>query len=197
MAQTTLLDELVTLGSGRTLESKLSDFVSCIDYGASTTGTAAANTTAINSAMSAASVGGGFVVVPPHVSYTESSLVMFDAVVLIIFGVNSTVTFLTKNKGDAIGAAGGIVIKSQGDTGVLLKASDYGVTAEPLIQVCDATTGDAAAVEAKFFEGTEISDPTAPSANKGRLYFKDNGAGKTQLVARFPTGAVQVIATEP
>jgi hypothetical protein len=46
-------------------------------------------------------------------------------------------------------------------------------------------------------EGTEMSDPAAPSANMGRLYFRDNGAGKTQLVVRFPTGAVQVIATEP
>jgi len=49
----------------------------------------------------------------------------------------------------------------------------------------------------QFIEGKEISDPAAPATNFGRLYFKDNGAGKTQLVARFPTGAVQVIATEP
>lgn len=48
-----------------------------------------------------------------------------------------------------------------------------------------------------FIEGDEISDPAAPAANKGRVYFKDNGAGKTQYVVRFPTGAVQVIATEP
>lgn len=44
---------------------------------------------------------------------------------------------------------------------------------------------------------TEISDPAAPAANRARLYMRDNGAGKTQLVARFPTGAIQVIATEP
>jgi len=49
----------------------------------------------------------------------------------------------------------------------------------------------------EYWEGDEIADPAAPAANKGRLYFKDNGAGKTQLVVRFPTGAVQVIATEP
>jgi len=46
-------------------------------------------------------------------------------------------------------------------------------------------------------EMTEISAPAAPAANKGRLYVRDNGAGKTQLVVLFPTGAVQVIATEP
>jgi hypothetical protein len=29
------------------------------------------------------------------------------------------------------------------------------------------------------------------------LYAKDNGSGKTQLVVRFASGAVQVLATEP
>ena len=48
-----------------------------------------------------------------------------------------------------------------------------------------------------YHEFTERSDPSAPSTNNVRLYAKDNGAGKTQLVARFPTGAVQVLATEP
>lgn len=47
------------------------------------------------------------------------------------------------------------------------------------------------------FEFTEISDPSAPASNKARLYVKDNGSGKTQIAVRFPTGAVQVIATEP
>jgi hypothetical protein len=48
-----------------------------------------------------------------------------------------------------------------------------------------------------FWEAPEITDPAAPATNHGRLYFRDNGAGKTQVVARFPTGAIQVIATEP
>lgn len=48
-----------------------------------------------------------------------------------------------------------------------------------------------------WFELGEIADPAAPMANKGRLYVRDNGAGKSQVVVRFPTGAVQVIATEP
>ena len=47
------------------------------------------------------------------------------------------------------------------------------------------------------FEGPEITNPPAPGVNKGRMYFRDNGAGKTQLVVVFNTGAVQVIATEP
>lgn len=43
----------------------------------------------------------------------------------------------------------------------------------------------------------EISDPAAPPSNFARLYARDDGGGKTQLVVRFNTGAVQVIATEP
>lgn len=41
------------------------------------------------------------------------------------------------------------------------------------------------------------ADPAAPADNIARLYTRDNGADKTQLVVRFPTGAIQVIATEP
>jgi hypothetical protein len=48
-----------------------------------------------------------------------------------------------------------------------------------------------------FMELRESGDFTAPSANGARIYCKDNGAGKTQIVARFNTGAVQVLATEP
>ena len=35
-----------------------------------------------------------------------------------------------------------------------------------------------------------------PSADRGRIYLKDNGAGKTQLVVKFATGADIVLATE-
>jgi len=53
-------------------------------------------------------------------------------------------------------------------------------------------------VGARYFELGELAaDAPAPGANRGRLFVRDNGAGKTQLCARFPSGAVQVIATEP
>ena len=53
-------------------------------------------------------------------------------------------------------------------------------------------------VGAKHFELTELAaDAAAGAANSARLYVRDNGSGKTQLVVRFATGAVQVIATEP
>lgn len=48
-----------------------------------------------------------------------------------------------------------------------------------------------------YYQMDKITDPAAPAANKGVFYIRDNGGGKMQLVARFPTGAIQVIATEP
>ena len=46
-------------------------------------------------------------------------------------------------------------------------------------------------------QGKEMVDPDAPATNQGIVYLKDNGSGKTQLVVRFNTGAVQQLAIEP
>ena len=43
----------------------------------------------------------------------------------------------------------------------------------------------------------QASAPSAPSANRGRLYVEDNGSGKSRFMVRFPSGAAQVVATEP
>jgi len=40
-------------------------------------------------------------------------------------------------------------------------------------------------------------DPAAPAANSGRLFLKDDGAGKTELYVIFATGAAQLIASQP
>lgn len=53
------------------------------------------------------------------------------------------------------------------------------------------------AVGARHFEIAEMTAPAAPGADKARLYVEDNGSGKTRLVVKFPTGAAQVLATEP
>lgn len=39
--------------------------------------------------------------------------------------------------------------------------------------------------------------PGAPPANSARVYLLDNGAGKTQLLVQFATGAAIVLATQP
>lgn len=43
----------------------------------------------------------------------------------------------------------------------------------------------------------EVTAPAAPAANTVIIYAQDNGGGKTQLMARFPTGAAQQLAIEP
>jgi hypothetical protein len=48
----------------------------------------------------------------------------------------------------------------------------------------------------KYLEILERADPANGPADSGRLYCRDNGAGKTQLCIRFNTGAAIVIATQ-
>lgn len=50
---------------------------------------------------------------------------------------------------------------------------------------------------AGYAELNEMTAPANAAANKCRLFAEDNGAGKTRLVVIFPSGAAQVIATEP
>ncbi len=88
------------------------------------------------------------------------------------------------------------------NTGLLRDAS-----ANPAIARA-ATTGFNVNATGTFLNGTatvssgnilftERADPAAPAANQCALYAKDSGAGKTQLAARFNSGAVQVPAVEP
>jgi hypothetical protein len=48
-----------------------------------------------------------------------------------------------------------------------------------------------------FVELAEIVTPAAPGGNRGRLFMRDNGSGKTQLCVKFPTGGTIVLATQP
>lgn len=43
----------------------------------------------------------------------------------------------------------------------------------------------------------EITDAAAPAADMGVIYFREGAGSKTELVARFPTGAIQQLAIEP
>jgi len=65
-----------------------------------------------------------------------------------------------------------------------------------------AQTGDASIstlhhLASGYYEGTEMTPPAAGAVNTGRLYFDDNGAGKTRLMCLFNTGAAQQIAIQP
>jgi hypothetical protein len=59
----------------------------------------------------------------------------------------------------------------------------------------DGTADQAVGAHAVSF--TEMTDPAAPAANNVVLFARDNGSGKTQLCARFATGAIQEVAIEP
>ena len=48
-----------------------------------------------------------------------------------------------------------------------------------------------------YIAGTEQTAPAAPAANGYRIFAQDNGAGKTQLMVIFASGAAQQIAIEP
>lgn len=52
-------------------------------------------------------------------------------------------------------------------------------------------------VGTNFYEGIESTAPAAPAANGYRIYAQDNGAGKTQLMVIFSSGAAQQIAIQP
>jgi hypothetical protein len=43
----------------------------------------------------------------------------------------------------------------------------------------------------------KVPAPTNSPANTGRIFVRDNGSGKMQFCAIFPSGAIQTIATEP
>lgn len=62
-----------------------------------------------------------------------------------------------------------------------------------IIQVSGNTSGTAGA----GLELIERTAPSAPASDRVRIYAEDDGAGKTRLMALFPTGAAQQIAIEP
>lgn len=47
------------------------------------------------------------------------------------------------------------------------------------------------------FDIPEMAEPAAPAANMVRFFGKDNGSGKTQLMAKFNTGSAVQVAIQP
>lgn len=191
--------QLVETPAGRTQEAKNADIISAVDYGAATTNTALANTTAINAAIVAAVASGGcgFVIIPPGISFTESSLVMTDAVILLVFEASGRLQILTADTGAVLpNSEGGICIRQQNHNGVFLRGVDYDVSADPVAQIVDYLNGDVAALEAKFLQLGENTSMTAPPSNKVRFYTEDDGSGNTQVMLLFPTGSAVRVAKQ-
>jgi lysophospholipase L1-like esterase len=76
---------------------------------------------------------------------------------------------------------------SSGTVGIGVRPTAAG----PRLQVAGSIYSDTG------FYGTEVTAPSAPAANGFRLFAQDNGAGKTQLMVLFATGAAQEIAIQP
>lgn len=72
----------------------------------------------------------------------------------------------------------------------LQAAYDAGVNAADLVAMLTGTGSDIGVTL------VNRAAPDAPAATKVILYARDTG-GKVELVARFPTGAVQQVAIEP
>lgn len=102
---------------------------------------------------------------------------------------------------DTIGIGDGPLIEADHGigigTGVWVKA-----THEKSIALgYNATTSDAlqlAVAPGMYLDFDEFGNvPANADAGHGRLFLQDDGSGKMQFAAIFPSGAIQVIATEP
>lgn len=67
-----------------------------------------------------------------------------------------------------------------------------------IVAVGTGAAGNASGeLRAAILSGQEIAAPAAPAADGFRIFAQDNGAGKTQLMVIFATGAAQQIAIQP
>ena len=76
-------------------------------------------------------------------------------------------------------------------------AATMNVSAKSIDLEAGTFTLDSIDASGSFIQLTERTAPAAPAANKVRIYAVDNGAGKTQLMAIFGSGAAQQLAIEP
>lgn len=88
----------------------------------------------------------------------------------------------------------GVLVKAGVPTGAVI-VSPGSVFGESVTTRWDLNAEVAFVVD-RVHQFAEITDPAAPAVNEVKVYARDTG-GKTELVARFNTGAVQRLAIEP
>jgi hypothetical protein len=90
-----------------------------------------------------------------------------------------------------LSSVGGTLTLSDGNASLVLQSGRFVLGNRDIEQLINivAQTG--------YHEMSEMTAPAAPAANRVRIYAVDNGAGKTQLMAQFATGAAVQIAIEP
>lgn len=103
------------------------------------------------------------------------------------YGGTTALAFSATNETHTSRAAGGSTIfkAHASQSASIIKVTDSSSNA--LLQV----------LAAGGIEMAEQTAPSAPSSNAVRIYAEDNGAGKTRLMALFPSGVAQQIAIEP
>jgi len=149
---------------------------------------------ASSTAAGASSFAGG------HLSSAAGSSAVAVGMQANAAGTEATAVGRGANAGGATSAAFG---KSANASGVSATALGNGTSAAHNYSVAlgsGSTTTDVSqvAIGTKHIEATvRPTNPDAPAADKGRVYFRKNVSEKMELCVRFPTGAVQVIATEP
>lgn len=113
-----------------------------------------------------------------------------DATVQRILAVSTVFQVSGASSTAYLGSTGRLSWTSGSASGV----ADIGLSrkASGVLQVNTGTVDAGGAMEWR-----EQTAPAAPSTNGVRVYAQDNGAGKTQLMALFPTGAAQQVAIEP
>ncbi len=90
-----------------------------------------------------------------------------------------------------------LALKTTAGSKVELAAETAGTGGDNLdVALTPAGTGGVT-LGANYQQLTEMTAPAAGASNTVRIYAEDNGAGKTRLMAIFPTGAAQQIAIEP
>ena len=143
----------------------------------------------------------------------------FSSTGLSVAGSISATTYLTVGSGTgnpsaaingaASGTSGGasLVVQNAGNpiVGIGNKSALLGgaYDATPMlygnapIEVNQALNVTGSISATSYVEGAEQAAPAAPAANGYRIFAQDNGAGKTQLMVIFASGAAQQIAIEP
>lgn len=184
------------------------------NYLSGATGTTGTNTT--NVVFSASPTFTGVVTLPASTSLITPVLGAATGTSLVLSGT-ATVNNLISTSGLTIASAGRYV-QRDGGTVIDLTATDgllilsnfavndfnrvtFGGTTSSFpalardsaglkVVAADGTTGT-------FLSGVEQTAPAAPAANGYRIFSQDNGAGKTQLMVIFSSGAAQQLAIQP
>lgn len=123
----------------------------------------------------------------------DSLVTLSDLGVVFFWNSGNEVKLRVSSTTPSLDIASNVILRFSDDPDIESGSFDTGLSrsAAGVLGLTNGSTGGGT------LEFTEIAAPSAPAANKARLFTQDNGAGKTQLVVRFATGAIQVLATEP